>query len=306
MTKDLLSIGDLSPPEIESVLQLAGELKSKQKEGLSYTPLRRKTLALIFQKPSTRTRISFEVGMYQLGGQAIFLNPQDIQMGRGESIADTAKILSGYVDGILIRTFSQAEVEELAKEASIPVINGLTDKLHPCQILADLFTIRDKRGSLDGLKIAYIGDGNNIANSWVIGAAKLGLHLALGIPPGYGPDEGILKTAEVEAQQNGGRIEVSQDLYQVVEGAHVIYTDVWASMGQEDEAEQRKKDFAGYQVTRQLVEAADPGVLVMHCLPVHRGEEIAAEVIDGERSIVFEQAENRLHLNKAVLAMWLA
>jgi ornithine carbamoyltransferase len=301
MAKDLLSIGELSPAEIESILQLAGEFKS----GRDCTPLQGKTLALIFNKPSTRTRISFEVGMYQLGGRAIFLNRQDIQLGRGESVADTARVLSRYVDGILIRTFSQAEVEELAREASIPVINALTDLLHPCQILSDLFTIRDKLGGLDGVKVAYIGDGNNIANSWLWGAAKLGLHLSLGIPPGYGPDEGILRAALAEAQNNGARIELSQDLYQVVKGAQVIYTDVWASMGQEDETEQRLRDFSGYQVTESLVEAASPQVLVMHCLPVHRGEEIAAEVIDGERSIIFEQAENRLHVNKAILSLWL-
>jgi ornithine carbamoyltransferase len=226
-------------------------------------------------------------------------------LGRGESIADTAKILSGYVDGILIRTFSQAEVEELAQEASIPVINGLTDQLHPCQILSDIFTIKEKLGSLNGLKLAYIGDGNNIANSWLWGAAQMGLQLSLGIPPHYGPDEKMLGAASSMAQKNGGWIELNHDPYQAVNEAHVIYTDVWASMGQEEEAKERQRDFAGYQVTKALLAAAAPEVMVMHCLPAHRGEEITAEVLDGKHSIVFEQAENRLHVNKAILSLWL-
>jgi ornithine carbamoyltransferase len=306
MTKDLLTIEDLSRSELESIFKLADEFKTTHGRDTGYHPLRGKTLAMIFKKPSTRTRVSFEVGMYQLGGNVIFLNTQDIQMGRGESIADTAKILSRYVDGILIRTFSQSEVKELAREASIPVINGLTDQLHPCQIIADLFTIRDKLAGFANVKLAYIGDGNNIANSWLWGAAKLGLHLVLGTPPsGYGPDEAILEAARSEALQSGGLIEIKHDIYQAVKGAQVIYTDVWTSMGQEAEAEQRRRDFAGYQVTNELLKSAAPQAIIMHCLPVHRGEEITAEVIDGERSIIFDQAENRLHVNKAILKLWL-
>ncbi len=305
MKKDLLCINDLSKAEIGAMFQLAKELRAKRQAGIYETPLRGKTLAIIFNKPSTRSRISFEVGMYQLGGQAVFLNSRDIQLGRGESLADTARVLSRYVEGLLIRTFKQAEVEELAREATIPVINGLTDLLHPCQILADMFTLREKRGSLTGLKIAYIGDGNNMANSWLWGAAKMGLELSLGTPPDYAPDAGILNAAKLEAQKSGGRIEVTTDIYQAVKDAEAIYTDVWTSMGQEEESKQRLADFAGYQVNRQLLEAAAPQALVMHCLPAHRGEEITAEVLDGEHSIVFDQAENRLHINKAILMRYL-
>ncbi len=305
MKKDLLCINDLSPSEIEAIFKLAEELKAKRQAGIYETPLQGKTLAIIFNKPSTRSRISFEVGMYQLGGQAIFLNSRDIQLGRGESLADTARVLSRYVEGLLIRTFHQAEVEELAKEAAIPVINGLTDLLHPCQILSDMFTLKEKRGSLAGLKIAYIGDGNNMANSWMWGAAKTGLELALGTPPDYAPDADILSAATHEAEKNGGRIELFSDIYQAVRDADAIYTDVWASMGQEEETKQRLSDFAGYQVDQQLLRSAAQQVLIMHCLPAHRGEEITAEVLDGPHSIIFDQVENRLHINKAILMHYL-
>ncbi len=303
MKKDLLSIKDLSNSDIEFILDLSKKYKYSQKT--SYTPLQGKTLAMIFKKPSTRTRVSFEVGMGQLGGQSIFLNTNDIQMGRGESIADTARILTGYVDGILIRTFAQSEVEQLAEYAGIPVINALTDKVHPCQILADLFTIKDKLGTLKGVKIAYIGDGNNIANSWLLAAGKTGLKLTLAVPYGYEPDSLYLEAAEKQAVENGGYIKVSHDLYEAVCDVDIVYTDVWTSMGQEAEQKKRLADFAGYEITRELIKTASPEVLIMHCLPVHRGEEISAEVIDGKRSIVFEQAANRLHANKAILMLLL-
>ncbi len=299
--KDLLTIYDLSLAELEGIWRLAAEFKQKQKAGTPLNPLRGKTLGMIFQKPSTRTRISFEVGMYQLGGQAVFLSTQEIQMGRGESVADTAKILSRYVDGILIRTFAQTDVEELAALATIPVINGLTDLLHPCQIIADLFTIWEKKGSLAGLKVAYVGDGNNVAHSWLYGAAKSGVNLTVSTPRGYEPQARIVAVAREEA--HGCCLELEADPRAAVSGADIIYTDVWASMGQEAEAQKRQAVFEDYQVDSQLLEQAKPDVLVMHCLPAHRGEEISAEVIDGPHSVVFDQAENRLHVQKAILTL---
>lgn len=299
--KDLLSISNLTLSELKEIWQLAAELKQKHKRGTQYIPLQGKTLAMIFQKPSTRTRISFEVGMYQLGGQAIFLSIQEIQLNRGETIADTAKILSRYVHGILIRTFSQAEVEELAAEASIPVINGLTDLLHPCQIIADLFTIQEKKGDLKGIKVAYIGDGNNIAHSWLNGAAKTGVNLTISTPKGYEPQPEIIAIAQNEAQNC--QIKIENDPQIAARDADVIYTDVWISMGQDNEGEKRRQDFKGYQVNSQLLEKAKPDVLMMHCLPAHRGEEVSAGIIDGPHSIVFDQAENRLPVQKAILAL---
>jgi ornithine carbamoyltransferase len=253
---------------------------------------------MIFDKASTRTRLSFEVGMYQLGGMAMFLSGRDTQIGRGETVADTARVMSRYLDGIMIRTFSQDMVEEFAHYASIPVINGLTDLLHPCQILTDIFTIIEKRGAYEGMKVAYVGDGNNIANSWINAAVKLPFHLTLACPEGYDPDPEIFGRAQTGAKAS---VQLFRDPADAVRGADVIYTDVWASMGQENEQEKRVRHFKGYQVNKQLVEHAGKDAVVMHCLPAHRGEEVSADVIDGPRSIVFDQAENRLHVQKAIL-----
>jgi len=301
MKKDLITIYDLTQEEIEAILHKARELKEIHHKGPPYRPLEGRTLAMVFEKPSTRTRVSFEVGMYQLGGHALFLNPQDTQLGRGEAIADTARVLSRYADGIMIRTFAQERVAEMARFATIPVINGLSDLLHPCQILSDIFTIAERVGDrLDGLKVAYVGDGNNVANSWINGALRLGFDLWLACPPGYVPDEKILSRAQGEGTS---RIILTHDPKEAVEGAHVINTDVWASMGQEGEREERIKAFKGYQVNAELIQGARADVMVMHCLPAHRGEEITDEVMDGPHSVVFDQAENRLHVQKAVLAL---
>ncbi|RLB07629.1 MAG: ornithine carbamoyltransferase [Deltaproteobacteria bacterium] len=300
MKKDLLSIYELTTEEIEAILQKAKELKEMYLQGKYYRPLEGKALAMIFEKPSTRTRVSFEVGMHQLGGHALFLNPQDTQLGRGETIADTARVLSRYVDGIMIRTFAQERIEEMASFASVPVINGLSDLLHPCQILSDIFTIWEKRGKYRGLKVAYVGDGNNVANSWINGALRLGFDLWLACPPGYEPNEEILSRAATEASS---KIFLTHDPKEAAEGAHVISTDVWASMGQEDERQQRIKIFQDYQVNPDLLRWAREDVLVMHCLPAHRGEEITDEVMDGPHSVVFDQAENRLHVQKAILTL---
>ena len=272
-----------------------------QKTGAPYQPLRGRTLAMIFEKSSTRTRVSFEVGMFQLGGHALFLSAQDLQMGRGEPIADTAKTLSRYVHAIIIRTFAQETVEELARHATIPVINGLTDLHHPCQAVADMFTIVQKRGQLGGLKLAYVGDGNNVAHSLIEACAVTGMHFSAACPAGYEPNAEIVKTARAEAVKSGSEIEIVDDPRRAVKDADVVYTDVWASMGQEQEHARRVKAFTGYQVDAKLMKEAVHGALVMHCLPAHRGEEIAAEVIDGPQSVVFDQAENRLHTQKAVL-----
>ena len=303
MKKDFISIYDLTRAEIEAILHKAGEIKGMHRQGAAYRPLAGKTLAMIFEKPSTRTRVSFEVGMYQLGGHALSLNPQESQLGRGEPIADTARVLARYVDGIMIRTFAHARVEEMARFASIPVINGLSDLLHPCQILSDIFTITEKRGDdYRGLKVAYVGDGNNVANSWINGAVRLGFQLSLACPPGYGPDAQILARAQAEG---GSRIILTHDPQEAVEQAHVINTDVWASMGQEKEQAKRRKAFQGYQVNADLLSRARPDCLVMHCLPAHREEEITNEVLEGPQSVVFDQAENRLHVQKAILTLLL-
>ena len=302
MRKDLLSIYDLSRSDIDEILQQAACLKEALKQGKIRKTLAGKTLGMIFDKASTRTRISFEVGMYQLGGLATFLSSRDTQLDRGESIADTARIMSRYLNGVMIRTYKQQAVEEFAAYATIPVINGLTDLLHPCQILSDLFTIRENRGSYEGLKVAYIGDGNNIANSWINAAVRLPFHLALACPEGYDPDSLILERGRAEAS---GRIDLYRDPFDAVLNADVVYTDVWASMGQEAEREKRVKIFNPYQVNRELIARAKDGVLVMHCLPAHRGEEITAEIIDGERSVIIDQAENRLHVQKAILEILL-
>ncbi len=299
--KDLLTIADMTSREIENILTLSAKLKKKQRQGRTHHPLKGKSLGMIFEKSSTRTRVSFEVGMYQLGGQALFLSANDLQIGRGEPIADTARTLSRYLDGIMIRTFAQATVEELARHASIPVINGLSDLHHPCQALADLFTIREKRGRLKGLKFSYVGDGNNMAHSLIEACVKTGMHVSLACPPGYEPDAGIMRNAQLAAAQTGSEVHLTNDPEKAVSGADIVYTDVWASMGQESEHAKRVNAFRGYQVDAKLMKTAGPKALVMHCLPAHRGEEIAADVIDGPQSVVFDQAENRLHTQKAVL-----
>ena len=302
MKKDLLTIYDLTKAEIEAILQKAAELKEMPRKGKPYQPLAGKTLAMIFEKPSTRTRVSFEVGMFHLGGHALSLNPQETQLGRGEAIADTARVLSRYVDGIMVRTFAQERVEEMARFATIPVINGLSDLLHPCQILSDIFTMTEKLGhQYVGLKVAYVGDGNNVANSWINGAVKTGIDLTLAVPDGYEPHASVLAAARAYGKPGGRKIRVLHDPHEAVADADVIYTDVWASMGQEAEREERIKIFRPYQVNRDLVSKAKPRALIMHCLPAHRGEEITDEVLDGPNSIVFDEAENRLHVQKAVM-----
>ena len=298
MKKDLLSEYDLERSDYKCIFENAQRLKRLLREGKEYRPLKGKTLGMIFDKSSTRTRISFEVGMYHLGGVALFLSSRDTQLGRGEIIADTARIMSRYLNGIMIRTSSQTSVVEFARYATIPVINGLTDLLHPCQILGDLFTIIEKRGGYEGLKIAYVGDGNNIANSWINAAAKLPFHLDLACPDGYDPDAAILKRGMAEAPAG---VVLNRDPKEAVRDADVVYTDVWVSMGQETEREERLKKFQGYQVNQALIDLAKKDVLVMHCLPAHRGEEITAEVIDGPRSVIIDEAENRLHVQKAVM-----
>jgi ornithine carbamoyltransferase len=303
MKKDLLAISDLTPRDIEKILQRSAALKKQHRQGRDSRALKGKSLGMIFEKSSTRTRVSFEVGMYQLGGQALFLSSQDLQIGRGEPIADTARTLSRYLDGIMIRTFAQSTVEELARHATIPVINGLSDLQHPCQALADLFTIREKKGKLKGLKLAYVGDGNNVANSLIEACVKAGMHISIACPHGYEPDAGVMRGAKLEAARTGSEFRIMNDPARAARDADAVYTDVWASMGQEKEHAVRVRAFRGYQIDAKLMRAAHPKALVMHCLPAHRGEEIAAEVIDGPQSAVFEQAENRLHTQKAVLEL---
>lgn len=301
--KHCLSLQDFTAAEIRAILELAVELKAKQKAGEPHRLLEGKTLGMIFQKPSTRTRVSFEVGMWQLGGYALFLSSQELQIGRGEPIKDTAAVLSRYLDGIMIRTFDHAEVEELAANSSVPVINGLTDLLHPCQVLADLLTIKEKLGRLEGLKVAYVGDGNNVAHSLLLGCSKMGINIYVGTPSQYRPMDKILKMARDNAVASGGSVHLLEDPAETVKDADVVYTDVWASMGQEEEKEKRKAIFSSYQVNSKLLELALPGALVMHCLPAYRGWEISADVLDGRQSVVVDQAENRLHAQKALMAM---
>lgn len=303
--RDLLSLYDFEPEEITAILKLAGDLKSCQKRGEPHSYLHGKTLGMIFQKPSTRTRVSFEVAMYQLGGYALHLNPGDLQLGRGETIADTARALSRYLNGIMIRTYAHEDVEEFARYADIPVINGLTDLLHPCQILADLLTIQEKKGFLEGLKLAYVGDGNNICHSLLFGCAKTGVHISVASPENYRPKTEIVELARQDAQNKNSRIDIFTDPAEAVKDADVIVTDVWASMGQESVAAQKAGVFAGYQVNDALVKHAKEDFIFLHCLPAHRGEEVAADIIDGPHSVVWDEAENRLHTQKAVLAMLL-
>ncbi|HAG10850.1 MAG TPA: ornithine carbamoyltransferase [Desulfotomaculum sp.] len=302
--RDLLCLHDFTSEEINAILQLAGDLKSRQKRGEPHSYLHGKTLGMIFQKPSTRTRVSFEVAMYHLGGYALHLNPGDLQLGRGETIADTAMVLSRYLDGIMIRTYAQEDVEEFARYADIPVINGLTDLLHPCQILADLLTIQEKNGFLEGLKLAYVGDGNNICHSLLFGCAKTGVNISVASPENFRPKPEIVELARQDAQ-NKSRIDILTDPAEAVTGADVIVTDVWASMGQESVAAQKSGAFTGYQVNDALVKHAKEDFIFLHCLPAHRGEEVAADIIDGPHSVVWDEAENRLHTQKAVLAMLL-
>jgi len=301
--RDMLSLKDYSPEEITQILDLAGELKASHKEGYQSSLLQGKTLGMIFQKPSTRTRVSFEVAMYQLGGHALYLSAADLQLGRGETISDTGKVLSRYLDGIMIRTFAQEDVEELAESAGIPVINGLTDLLHPCQILADLQTVREHKGRLKGLKLAYVGDGNNICHSLLYGCTKVGMHISVASPQDYLPKSQIVEEARSIANETGGSVTVITNPREAVQDADVVVTDVWASMGQETQQAERMRIFAPYQVNAELVKAAKPDYIFMHCLPAHRGEEVAAEIIDGPHSVVFDEAENRLHAQKAVLAL---
>jgi ornithine carbamoyltransferase len=298
MKKDLLSVCELDIDDFDQIFKNAGRLKKDLQEGKQHDSLKGKTLGMIFDKSSTRTRISFEVGMYQLGGIALFLNSRDTQIGRGEIIADSAKMMSRYLNGIMIRTYAQSSVEEFARYATIPVINGLTDLLHPCQILSDLFTIREKKGGYQGLKITYIGDGNNIANTWLEAAARLPIQLALACPEGYDPDKQILARAKKESSEG---ISLYRDACDAAKDADILYTDVWASMGQEAEQEERKKKFRNYQLNGNVLKQAKKNAIVMHCLPAHRGEEISADVIDGQQSVVIDQAENRLHVQKAIL-----
>ena len=301
--KDLISVHDLTAEEVEALFQLAANVKARPDR--YRTALAGKTLAMIFEKSSTRTRVSFEVGMYQLGGLATFLSSRDIQIGRGEPIADTARVLSRYVNGIMARTFAHETVTELARWASVPVINGLTDLLHPCQALADYFTMRERFGHTRGLTMAYVGDGNNVCHSLMFAGPKAGAHVRVATPEGFRPKPEIVAAAREDAAAAGTRIELFTDPIEAVRGAHVVYTDVWASMGQEAEAQSRAKAFAGYQVTEALMAAADKEAVFMHCLPCHRGEEVAAEVVDGARSVIFDEAENRMHVQKAVLLMLL-
>jgi len=293
--RDLLQIPDFSAEEIEKLFALADAMRSGKYDR---KPLAGKSLAMIFMKSSTRTRVSFEVGAWQLGGHALFLSPRDVQLGRGEPIADTARVLSRYVDGIMIRTFSHAEVEELAQYASVPVINGLTDLVHPCQVLADLLTVRQHLGGHKGRRFAWIGDGNNMANSWINAAYVLGFELTLACPEGYDPDAAILKRA-----QSRSRVTVVRDPAEAAKDAHVVSTDVWASMGQEEEQAVREKAFRGFRVDEKLMKGTKKDAIFLHCLPAHRGEEVSAGVIDGPQSRVWDEAENRLHVQKAVMAV---
>lgn len=299
--RHFLSIGDWPTRRLLDVLEAGARLKASGRQA-SYHPLAGRTLGMIFAKSSTRTRVSFEAGMYQLGGHALFLSSRDIQLGRGEPIADTARVLSRYVDGIMIRTFAQSDVEDLARHGSVPVVNGLTDLLHPCQVMADLMTVQQAFGvSLERISVAWIGDGNNMANSWIHAAIKLGLDLRLACPEGYDPDPDLL-----EAGRASGTVRLEREPARAAEGARVVTTDVWASMGQEDEAERRRRDFQGFVVDEALMQGAASDAIFLHCLPAHRGEEVTAGVIDGPRSRVWDEAENRLHVQKALLVELMA
>ncbi|MDD2498528.1 MAG: ornithine carbamoyltransferase [Desulfitobacteriaceae bacterium] len=304
--RDFISLHDYTKEELTYFLDVADYLKAGQKAGRETPVLAKKTLGMIFQKSSTRTRVSFEVGMYQLGGYPLFLSSNDLQIGRGEPVEDTARVLARFLDGMMIRTFSHDEVLKLAQYADIPVINGLTDLQHPCQVLADLQTIREYKGRLEGLKMAFIGDGNNMAHSLMHGGAKMGMHVVIASPEGYKPDEEMVKEAMEDAKENGGKVEIVSDPLEAVRDADVLYTDVWASMGQEKEAAARARSFAGYQINGKSLQLAKKDAIILHCLPAHRGEEITHEVMEGPQSAIFDEAENRLHAQKAILALLMA
>ncbi len=299
--KHLLKLLDLSREEITEILNLADQLKYEREHGIAHPILQGKSLGMIFQKASTRTRVSFETGMYQLGGNPLFLSSNDLQIGRGEPVQDTARVLSRYLDGIMIRTFAQQEVEDLAKYGSIPIINGLTDFCHPCQVLADLMTIREIKGSFDGLKMCYIGDGNNMANSLIVGGLKVGMEVSIACPNAYQPDKAVLDFANAN-----GNFTMTESVLEAAAGADILFTDVWASMGQEGEANERKLVFAGYQINDDVMAAANSGAMVQHCLPAHRGEEITEKVFEAHADEIFREAENRLHAQKAVMVKLMA
>lgn len=300
--RDFLTVNDFTREELREFLEFAKMLKAQQKEGTAHPLLYGKTLGMIFQKSSTRTRVSFEVGMYQLGGHALFLSASEMQIGRGEPVKDTARVLSRYLDGIMLRTFDHGEVQELAEFADIPVINGLTDYLHPCQAMADLLTVMEHKGKLEGLTFAYVGDGNNMAHSLMLACSKMGLNVTVGCPAGYQPAPEIVAATKANAIISGTSVLVTEDPLEAVRGADVLYADVWTSMGQEAESAERLRVLAPYQLNEKLLKAAAQDAIVMHCLPAHRGEEITEAVIEGAQSVVFDQAENRLHAQKAVLA----
>lgn len=302
--KDLLSIHNLSREEMYDILELAARLKMELKAGIPHPLLKGKTLAMIFEKSSTRTRVSFETGIFQLGGQGLFLSTRDIQLGRGEPVKDTARVLSRYVDGIMIRTFAQSEVEEFAEYADVPVINALTDLLHPCQVLTDLLTMQEYKGKdLRGLHFAYIGDGNNMANSYLYGCAKAGIHCTIACPKGYEPDAQVLANALEDAKETGAVLRVIEDPAEAAKDADVLATDTWTSMGEEAEKAVREQVFQGYQINGELLALADPRAIVLHCLPAYRGKEITEEVLEAQAHVIFDEAENRLHTQKAIMAL---
>jgi ornithine carbamoyltransferase len=300
--RDFLRVNDWAPDELLFVLELADRLKARQRERIDHRHLEGRTLGMIFQKPSTRTRVSFEVGMFHLGGTALYLAAGDLQLGRGETIKDTARVLSRYLDGIMIRTFAQSDVDELAAHADIPVINGLTDEFHPCQALADVMTIRERLGEFDGVRVAYLGDGNNVCHSLMVACAKLGIDFVAATPEGYEPAETVVDWAREAAEASGGSVELGRDPRAAVRGADVLYTDVWTSMGQDEEHDRRVRDLEAYRIDEALVALASERAIVLHCLPAHYGEEITEEVLYGPRSAVWDQAENRLHSQKALMA----
>ena len=301
--RHFLRVNDWAPDELLQVLDLADRLKARQRERVEHHHLEGRTLGMIFQKPSTRTRVSFEVGMFQLGGTALYLAAGDLQLGRGETIQDTARVLSRYLDGIMIRTYAQADVDELAEHADIPVINGLTDEFHPCQALADVMTIRERLGTFEGVRVAYLGDGNNVCHSLMVACAKLGMHFVAATPPGYEPSREVVRWAEAAAEESGASVELLQDPRTAAKDADVLYTDVWTSMGQDEEREQRLFDLVAYRIDDGLVDLASERAIVLHCLPAHYGEEITEDVLYGPSSAVWDQAENRLHAQKALMAL---
>ncbi|MDQ7801537.1 MAG: ornithine carbamoyltransferase [Armatimonadota bacterium] len=301
--RHLLSVRDLSPQEVRQVLDLAHHLKREHRAGIRHEVLTGKAVALLFEKPSLRTRVTFEVGVRQLGGYSVYLAPQDVQLGVRETVPDVARNLSRWVDGIVARVNRHAALVELAEAAAVPVINALSDFEHPCQALGDLLTLEERFGGFSGIRAAWVGDGNNVCHSFLLAASRVGLSVAVATPPGYAPDPDVVAEAQAEARRWGASVQVLTDPHEAVAGAHVVYTDVWASMGQEAQREERRRAFQGFQVNRQLLDRADPQAVVLHCLPAHRGEEITDEVLDGPQSAVLDQAENRLHAQKAVLAL---